>query len=41
VLRTRDERPWHPEEALPAEAALREARVLATMLDGDWVHGAP
>jgi predicted amidohydrolase YtcJ len=28
-------------DPLAGEEALREAKVLATMLDGEWVHGAP
>jgi hypothetical protein len=28
-------------DPLASEEDLREARVLATMLDGEWVHGAP
>jgi predicted amidohydrolase YtcJ len=28
-------------DPLAGEAALRDARVLATMLDGEWVHGSP
>jgi predicted amidohydrolase YtcJ len=28
-------------DPLAGEDALREARVLATMVDGEWVHGAP
>ena len=28
-------------DPLASEEDLRDARVLATMLDGEWVHGAP